>query len=328
MIIEIFLVFLVVLFVWIFISYSGWKRNLLTSLSGNSTVVMTSLGEIEYVLKGSGPVLLMLHGAPGGYDQCTLDAEMWSDNGFSLLAVSRPGYLRTPLSTGETFEEQADAIAALLDTLEIAKVAILAASGGGPIGLHFALRHPDRLSALILMAAVSNEYTVDQEAMDSILARIFLSGLMADFGVWLADVITRRWTSMMLKESFKETVILESKELDEYIKQIMTIPEQVSWFKRFVRTTCPMSPRMIGFNNDLKLLQQVSFTDLGAITCPTLVIHGTVDGDVSFSNAEFAASSIPNATLYSIENVGHVVWLGEHVSKMNSELVRFLKEHS
>jgi pimeloyl-ACP methyl ester carboxylesterase len=86
-----------------------------------------------------------------------------------------------------------------------------------------------------------------------------------------------------------------------------------------------MSPRMIGLNNDIKLLQQVSFTSLEDVKCPTLVIHGTVDGDVSFSNAEFAASSIPNAKLYAIENIGHVVWLGEHVPEMNSELIRFLK---
>jgi len=314
MLLELSLIFLAVLLVWIFISYKGWKRNLLTALNGNSEVAMTSLGEIEYVLTGSGPVLLMLHGSPGGYDQCTLDTEMWIDNGFSLLAVSRPGYLRTPLNTGETFEEQADAIAALLDTLGITKVAILGASGGGPIALHFALRHPDRLSGLILMAAVTNHYTVDQEAMDSLLARLFFSDSIADFGAWLYDLITRRWTTI--------------KEMDEYINQIMAIPEQVTWMKRFVRTTCPMTPRMIGLKNDLKLLQQVSFTDLGAIKCPTLVIHGTVDGDVSFSNAEFAASSIPNAKLYKLENIGHVVWLGEHVSKMNSELIRFLREYS
>jgi len=139
---------------------------------------------------------------------------------------------------------------------------------------------------------------VDQEAMDSTLARLFLSDSIADFGAWLYDVITRRWTSMALKEAFKETVNLESKERDEIVKQIMAIPEQVDWVKRFVRTTCPMTPRMIGFNNDLKLLQQVSFTSLEAINCPTLVIHGTVDGDVSYSNAEFAASSIPNARLH------------------------------
>ncbi|MHA2191768.1 MAG: alpha/beta fold hydrolase [Candidatus Thorarchaeota archaeon] len=328
MLVEFSLVLLAALLVWIFISYRGWKRNLLKSLNDNSKVAMTSLGEIEYILKGSGPVLLMLHGAPGGYDQGTLDTEMWIDAGFSLLTISRPGYLRTPLSTGETFEEQADAIEALLDTLDISRVAILGASAGGPIALHFALRHPDRLSALILMAAVGNEYRVNQDQLDSLLGRIFLSDSMADFGVWLYDILTRRWTTMSLKEAFKETVILESKERDEYVRQVMAIPEQVDWYKRFVRTTCPMSPRMLGLNNDIKLLEQVSSTNLEAIKCPTLVVHGTVDGDVSFSNAEFAASSIPNAKLYRLENIGHLVWLGEHVPKMNSEIIEFLREHS
>ncbi|MGD9381692.1 MAG: alpha/beta hydrolase [Candidatus Thorarchaeota archaeon] len=289
---------------------------------------MTSLGEIEYILKGTGPVLLMLHGSPGGYDQGAIDVTMWTDAGFSLLSISRPGYLRTPLSTGETFEEQADAIDALLDELGISKVAILGASGGGPIALHFALRHPDRLSALILMAAVSNEYSVSQEQLDSTLARIFLSDSGADFGVWLYDVLTRRWTTMSLKEALKETMIVDSEERNNYVKQVMDTPEQVDWYKRFVRTTCPMSPRMTGLNNDIELLQQVSFTSLEDVKCPTLVIHGTVDGDVSFSNAEFAASSIPNAELYRLENMGHLVWLGEHVSEMNAEIISSLREHS
>ncbi len=328
MLLELSLIFLAVLSVWIFISYRGWKRNLLNSLIANSKVAQTSVGAVEYVLKGSGPVLLLLHGAPGGYDQGTLDMEMWIDEGFSLLSISRPGYLRTPLSTGETFEEQADAIAALLDTLGISQVAILAASGGGPIGLHFALRHPDRIDALILMAAVSNEYSVSQEQMDSLLARIFLSDSGVDFGVWLYDVLTRRWTTMSLKEALKEIMIVDSEERNDFVKQVMDTQEQVDWYKRFVRTTCPMSPRMIGLNNDIELLQQVSITSLEDVKCPTLVIHGTVDGDVSFSNAEFAASSIPNAELYRLENIGHLVWLGEHVSKMNSELIRFLREHT
>ncbi len=328
MLVELSLVLLATLFVWFFISYRGWKRNLLTSLNENSEVATTSLGEIEYVLKGSGPVILYLHGAPGGYDQGALGMEMWIDEGFSVLAISRPGYLGTPLNTGETFEEQAEAIDALLDTLGISKVSILAASAGGPTALHFALRHPDRLSALILLAAVSHQFDMNLDAMDSVFGRIFLSDSIVDFGVWVFDVLTRRWTTQSLKISYKETVMLESKKLNDNIRQVMATPEQVTWYKRSIRATCPMSPRTIGLNNDLKQLQHVSFTNLEAVTCPTLVIHGTVDKDVSFSNAEFAASSIPNAKLYSLENIGHMVWLGEHVSEMNSEIVRFLREHS
>ena len=328
MLLELSLLFIVLITAWVIITFRRWKRILLTSPHSNSEIATTSLGEMEYVLKGSGPVILMLHGSPGGYDQGLLYKELLINEGFSLLSISRPGYLRTPLTTGETFEEQADAIEALLVTLGISKVAILGASGGGPIALHFALRHPDRLWALLLMAAVSNEYSVTQEQMDSLLARLFLSGSMADFGAWIYDILTRRSTAWSLKEALKETMIVDSEERNNYVNQVMDIPEQVDWLKRFIRTTCPMSPRMIGLNNDIKLLQQVSFTNLEDIKCPTLVIHGTVDGDVSFSNAEFAASSIPNARLYSIENVGHLVWLGEHVPEMNSELIRFLREHS
>jgi pimeloyl-ACP methyl ester carboxylesterase len=57
-----------------------------------------------------------------------------------------------------------------------------------------------------------------------------------------------------------------------------------------------------------------------------VIIHGSADTDVSFSNAEFSVSKIPNARLHRVENVGHVVWLGKHVSQMNSELIDFLKE--
>ncbi|TFG27957.1 hypothetical protein EU528_11965 [Candidatus Thorarchaeota archaeon] len=48
------------------------------------------------------------------------------------MTVSRPGYLRTPISTGVAFENQADAIAALLDELDIPQAAVLGASAGTP----------------------------------------------------------------------------------------------------------------------------------------------------------------------------------------------------
>jgi pimeloyl-ACP methyl ester carboxylesterase len=176
------------------------------------------------------------------------------------------------------------------------------------------------------MAAVSQEYIVPESQRKTILGRIFLSDTTADLGVWLYDILTRHWPSMSLKEMFRDNVGLDSKELDNYVDQIMAIPEQVDWYKRFIRSTCPMSSRMTGLNNDLKQLESVGFTNLQEIRCPTLVIHGKVDTDVSFSNAEYSVQNIPNAKLYEIENVGHVVWLGEHVSKMNADLVEFLKD--
>ncbi|MHA2360004.1 MAG: alpha/beta fold hydrolase, partial [Candidatus Thorarchaeota archaeon] len=202
----------------------------------------------------------------------------------------------------------------------------LGASAGGPVALQLALRHPKRVKALILMAAVSQEYIVSESQMKSTMAKIFLSDAMVDIGVWLFDILTRRWPSFSLKMSSKETSSLDSDALNDYVKQVMSIPEQVMWFKRFMRTTCPMSSRIVGLNNDLEQLERVSFENLNEVMCPTMVIHGTADTDVPFSNAEFSANTIPNARLYRIENVGHVIWLGEHVSKMDSDIIEFVRE--
>lgn len=326
MLLELAILFTVLLFVWIIITFRRWKRILLSNLYKNSKIATTSAGEIEYALKGSGPVLLMLHGGPGGYDQGLLEQDLWINEGFSYLSISRPGYLRTPLSTGETFEQQADAIAALLDTLGISEVAILGASAGGPPAIHFTLRHPDRVKVLVLVSAVSQEYIVEEGQTDSLLGRIFVSEMMADFGVWIFDILTRRWPAFSLKTMFKEIVDLPSEEINTYVEQVMSDPEQVSWVKKFLQTTCPMSPRMAGLDNDLKQLERVSFTNLKDIRSPTLVIHGTADKDVSFANAEFSASSIPNAKLNRLEGIGHIAWLGKHVSQMNAELVDFVRK--
>ena len=57
----------------------------------------TSLGSVEYTLQGNdGPVLLFVHGTPGGYDQTTEATDK-----FRVLTPSRPGYLRTSIRPGK-----------------------------------------------------------------------------------------------------------------------------------------------------------------------------------------------------------------------------------
>src|SRR5207244_461478 len=47
---------------------------------------------------------------------------------------------------------------------------------------------------------------------------------------------------------------------------------------------------------------------LGAITAPTLVIHGTEDEMLPYSNAVLIASRIPGARLECLDGVGHMFW--------------------
>src|SRR6185503_12072375 len=70
---------------------------------------------------------------------------------FRVIAMSRFGYLRTPLPADASPAAQADAHACLLDALKISRAAVIGASAGAPSSMQFALRHPDRCSALVLL---------------------------------------------------------------------------------------------------------------------------------------------------------------------------------
>ena len=68
----------------------------------------------------------------------------WVDNGYGVIAPSRPGWARTPMDVGKKPDEAADSFAELLDELGIEKVVVHCVSGGGPTGINFAARHPEK----------------------------------------------------------------------------------------------------------------------------------------------------------------------------------------
>ncbi len=91
-------------------------------------MVQTPCGPIEYALTGDGPPLLVLHGAGGGYDQGLGFGEPLVNSGFRIIAMSRFGYLRTPLPPNASPSAQAEAHAGLLDALKIGREAVVGAS--------------------------------------------------------------------------------------------------------------------------------------------------------------------------------------------------------
>src|SRR2546423_3120495 len=120
-------------------------------LATGSQRAQTPCGPIEYASLGSGPALLVVHGAGGGFDQALDMAAPFVASGLRVVLMSRFGYLRTPLPADASPAAQADAHACLLDALKIERAAILGASAGAPSALQFALRHAARCTALVLL---------------------------------------------------------------------------------------------------------------------------------------------------------------------------------
>ena len=66
-------------------------------ISAGSRIVETPCGPVEYAFVGDGPPVLVVHGAGGGFDQGLEIASPLIRSGFRVIAMSRFGYLQTPL---------------------------------------------------------------------------------------------------------------------------------------------------------------------------------------------------------------------------------------
>jgi 2-hydroxy-6-oxonona-2,4-dienedioate hydrolase len=80
-----------------------------------SVLLPTRCGPIEYQEAGAGVPLLAVHGSGGGHDQGMAFAGALATQGIRVIAMSRFGYLRTPMPADASAAAQADAHVCLLD---------------------------------------------------------------------------------------------------------------------------------------------------------------------------------------------------------------------
>src|SRR3990172_3139058 len=86
--------------------------------SMSQAIAKTVKGPVEYRLEGNGPTVMVLNGGHCSRES-RLSHERLAEHGFSVLTPSRPGYDSTPSEVGRTAQQAADALAALMDSLQI-----------------------------------------------------------------------------------------------------------------------------------------------------------------------------------------------------------------
>ena len=266
-------------------------------IAAGSKVIDTPCGPVEYGERGTGRAILAVHGAGGGYDQGLLLADSVGD-GFRVIAPSRFGYLNTPLPLEDaSVAAQAEAYVCLLDALEVRRAAVLADSAGGPSALAFAIRHPERVEALILVSAISTLRPIrDDDSGPS-------AALLTDFVYWLAATY------------FPDAVLAAVGAPASTLPRLTPAEHARMW--DIMRTFQPMSRRLPGMNLDAveQSRPEVEALPLETITAPTLVIHATDDALIPFAQGQHSAARIPGARLVSFDYGGHLVIALEAVSR-------------
>ena len=278
-------------------------------------MIQTESGPIEYAIVGNGYPVLVVHGAIGGFDQGLFLAHNIDLTSYQAISISRFGYLRTPTPAGATLDSQADAFASLLDALGIQQAAVFAVSAGSTSALRFAARHPQRVSALILLSP-----DAPGEVYMKLPPRFVFDVLFrSDFFFWAMVTFFRK----QVRTSFSLVP-----------KAGVPTPQDEALADKVLLGNLPTSRRMDGivfetytYDDEFKtFLTPANRYPLSQIEIPTLVINAADDPISLPENVRVIAEQMPNAHLYIVPDGGHLLF--GHSEEVNAEIGQFLRSHT
>ena len=237
--------------------------------------------------RGDGAPLLLLHGFTGSAR--TWDALAASLHGCRTLAVDLPGHGASSAPTAAAryaLPRFADDLARLLDALHLDRATVLGYSLGGRAALHFAVRHPARVRALVLESASpgiddAGERRARREA-DARLADDIERGGVAPF--------VDQWEALPLWESQR------------------ALPAEARAALRAQRLSNDAS----GLANSLRGAgagaEPSLAPRLGTLTMPVTLIVGALDTKY-VAIGQGMSRALPHATLAVVPEAGHAVHL-------------------
>lgn len=258
--------------------------------------------QIEPVLArtvgGTGPGLLLAHGAGGSV---ALNYGPILDGlgaGHTVVGVDYPGTGRTPRAPGPlTVDFLADQLIAAADAEGLQRFALAGFSLGGPVAIRAAAKYPERVSALVLTATFAR-----RDARLDLAAKLWNDLYQAGDAVRLSEFLTLiAFGAETLEATPERSLRLAIDGLAELIPA--GTPEHVDLVRRV----------------DVR-------GDLTWITAPTLVISTTADPLVSPHLHEELAAKIPGARLARIAT-GHLPF-AERPAEWLGLITGFLAEHA
>lgn len=290
-------------------AYCRDMRRAYRRISGHSVIVESPFGAVEYLSGGSGTPVLVVHGSGGGYDQGELIAQALLGNEFFWIAPSRFGYLRSARPAGAGFEDQAHALAWLLDHLGVTHAAVLALSHGGPSALFLAAMHPERVASLTLISGGVASVFDARQARANRRGDALVAIFRFDVSYWAISRFCKRplLALMGAPPGVLKTLSAASRELA----------------RRVIDGMNPVSPRRAGVALDHRAA--LPNARISAIRAPTLIFHSRDDGLQGYHNAEFAVATIPGARLVSFDHGGHML-LAVELEAMRTQVQAFIRE--
>lgn len=267
--------------------------------------------------RANGQTVLLLHGKNFGSDYWAQTLRTLSERGYRVIAPDQIGFGKSSKPEARyTFEQLVSNTTLLLDTLKVGRTAVVANSMGGMLGVHFANRHPERVTALVLEDPLGLE-DYRQSIPPQNTANL----------VKLEMAQTPESYRRFLKGYFPNW----KPEYERLVEQFARV-QQSAEYPRFAHVSA-LTYQMI--------YEGPIFGELPKLKVPTLLVIGQLDRTVfgrRFAPPEVvkplgdfpvlgkaAQKAIPGAKLVEFEGVGHVPHL-EVPERFNTVVLEFLSD--
>ncbi len=261
---------------------------------------------IAYAVVGEGPPLVK---AANWLNHLELDwqSPIWSRTFEALAAKNR--LIRydergNGLSDWDVEEISQDAfvrdLETVVDTLELDRFPLIGMSQGCAVGIEYAVRHPERVSALILIGGYAAGWRIAATPEERERREAVMTLTRLGWGT----------SNAAYRHIFSQTFMPDG------------TPEQLTWFDEFQRltTSAENAARFQDAFGDIDVRHL-----LAQVRVPTLVMHARDDQRIRLDQGREIAMSIPGARFVTLESRNHIL-LGHEPAwpVAMSEIERFL----
>lgn len=227
------------------------------------------------------PAVIMLHGFASSLHTWETWAEELSSD-YRVVRYDQPGFGLTGKEPNEDYSDDRGVaiLSALMDRLEVSSAVLVGNSMGGKIAWKFAVAHPDRVNALVLVSP------------DGFASPGFQYGKAPSVPAimnLMAYALPKAMLRASLEPAYAEPKRLTDATVDRYYDMMLAPGVREAILARMKQTI---------------LVDPVPL--LAHIKAPVLLLWGEKDGMIPYSNAQDYLKVLPDARLVSLPDLGHV----------------------
>jgi pimeloyl-ACP methyl ester carboxylesterase/DNA-binding CsgD family transcriptional regulator len=184
-----------------------------------------------------------------------------------------------------SFEQQVADLECIVEAAGLQKFALLGISQGASVAIEFAVRHPERVTHLVLHGGFARGW-MKRSAETERAGRAWVELVRVGWG-------TR---ASAYRRMFAELFIPKASE------------EQIDWFTEMQQrsTTPELAARIMEASGAIDVMHR-----LPLVRTPTLVMHPRHDLIVPFDQGRFIAAGVPNARFVEFDSGNHLLLEGE-----------------